>query len=264
MPPIPAALSLDGLPGDARQAFDLASASGYAGIAIPTDHAELSPEQLGPTARRHVLRLLSSQGLTIQTLRVATPRGPEGGAGGLTDPATIDRTLDAASQALTLARELGVQTLSLAIGSLATSKVSESTLISALRDLSQRADAAGIALALGADSTEKLASLLKNVDFDRARMDLSGARLIGAGVDPLQIARDYAGHIGQFSATDAVRAGHSLRLVELGAGQLPLAEMLELLHEQGFAGPTVVDIRGTGDPDTAARHAAEVLRRALR
>src|SRR5688572_7848103 len=83
---IPAALAIDGLAGDARGAFELASSARYAGIAFATNHPELTPDKLGQSARRHLKTLLSSKQLGIQAIRVAAPRGA------LTETDTIDRT----------------------------------------------------------------------------------------------------------------------------------------------------------------------------
>ena len=258
-PPIPAALSLDGLAGPARDSFDLAASAGYAGIAIATNHPELSPDKLDLSARRHVRKILDSKHLNLAALRIATPRGS------LTDPATIDRTMDSARKAIDLARDLGIHTLALNLGNLASTTVSQSTLISALRQLAQAVDASGtpLSLAFSADTSAPLADILKQVDYDYARINLEGARLIAAGESPLDAAANFAGRIAQFTASDAIRAGSSLRPVELGQGQLPLSEILALLHEQGFRGPTVVDLRNLPNSPAAALHAAHLLRTAL-
>jgi sugar phosphate isomerase/epimerase len=121
-----------------------------------------------------------------------------------------------------------------------------------------------VALTVGGEGIDRLGMLLKRVDYDRARINLDGARIIGSAEDPLKIAEDFAGRIGQLTAADAVRSGRSLRATMLGEGQLPLNELLALLREQGFSGPMVVDVRDLPDGAAGAVHAAEVLRRALR
>ena len=187
--PIPAALSIEGLnTPDARASFSLASTCGYRGIGFATNHPELNPESLGPSARRHVKTILAAQHLTVESVRAAAPRA------GLADSATIDRTLENARKAMLLARELGVRTVSLNIGKLGDSSgavggagggsIPEGTIVSALRELAQQADASGLTLALAADGgVESLLRVLKAVDFDRARLELSGGRVIGAGED---------------------------------------------------------------------------------
>ena len=70
--------------------------------------------------------------------------------------------------------------------------------------------------------------------------------------------------IGQVTAADAIRGGKSVRATFLGEGQLPLPELMEILEEQGFRGPLVVDVRDLSDSAEGARHAAEVLDRLLR
>lgn len=265
-PPIPAALSLDGLPTtDARAGFDFAAASCYRGIAFATNHAQLNPDALGVTARRHVKTILATKHLQIDSLRAAAPLG------GLTDATTIDRTLDNARKAIGLARELGVATVALHIGDLVpqdaanrpSGGIPDSTIVSALRQLAQHADAAGLTLALSSSGDPlALASILKQVDFDRAKVNLEGPQLL-AQSDPLHAAHLFAGSVGQLTASDGIRRGHSLHAAPLGEGQLPLAELLQLLDEQGFRGPLVVDVRDLPNALAGAHHAAQVLARLL-
>jgi sugar phosphate isomerase/epimerase len=220
-PSLPASLSIDGLTGDARSSFDLASTAGYHGIAFPTNHPELMPDRLDQSARRHLKTVLASKRLDVDAIRVAVPRTS------LTDTGTIDRTLDNARKAFLLAHDLGVHTISLHVGNLANSKMPASTLI------------------------------------DRARINFDAARMIAGGEDPLKLAEDYAGLIGQVTAADAVRAGNSTRAAFLGEGQLPLPELMAILQEQGFSGPMVVDVRDLPDAAAGARHAAHVLEKLL-
>jgi len=270
---IPAALALEGLGGpgalDARGGFAVAADAGYRGIAFATNHKELNPDELGPSARRHVKSLLATKGLAVESVRVAVPRGQAGG--GLSEAATIDRTLENARKGMLLARELGVRTVAMHVGDLTRlagaaggTGLPEGTVISALRELAQQADAAGLTLALSAEGAEAFARILKGVDFDRAKVNLDGARLIGAGEDALKVAEEFHGEIGQFTADDAVRAGSKVRAALLGEGQLPLEALMEILREQGFSGPLVVDVRDLPDGIAGARHAAAVLAGILR
>ncbi|HVX84115.1 MAG TPA: sugar phosphate isomerase/epimerase family protein [Phycisphaerae bacterium] len=255
-PHIPAALSLDGLNTDARGAFDLAAEAGYEGIAFATNHPELTPGNLGESARRHVKKLLEARRLAIASVRAAAPRT------GLADAATIDRTVDNARTAIRLAHDLGVGTVALNIGNVAVDGAGEAAAVGALRELAGHADAAGVTLALGAETAGSLEKLLAQVNFDRARANLDTARMIAAGEDPLPIAEALAARVGQFTAGDAVRAGKSTRSAFLGEGQLPLVELLEILGDIGFHGPTVVDVRDLADAAGGARHAAAVLEKA--
>jgi sugar phosphate isomerase/epimerase len=214
-----------------------------------------------------VKTVLAGKGLAVESVRAAVPKG------GLADAVSIDRTLETARMAMMLAREMGVGTVALHVGMLADGGKSgaeaqghgdggmpEATIVSALRELAQQADAAGLTLAVSSNGgTEALARILKQVDFDRAKINLDGARLIGAGEDVLQTAEWMAGTVGQLTVSDAIRAGRGVRAALLGDGQLPLRELVALLREQGFAGPWVVDVRGLPDGPAAAQHAADVL-----
>jgi sugar phosphate isomerase/epimerase len=267
-PQIPAALGLDGLTDfDARAGFDLAAGAGYRGIAFATNHRELNPEALGASARRQVKTILAGKGLRVEAVRAAGPRN------GLADSATIDRTLDQARKAINLAREMGVGTVSLNVGTLGAGATGggsggglpETTIVAALRDLAQHADAAGLTLAVSAGgASEALARVLKAVDFERAKINLEGAGIIGAGEDVLQTAELLAGQVGQMTASDAIKSGRGVRTTMLGEGQLPLRELARMLWEQGFRGPWVVDVRDLAEGPQAAEHAANVLRGLMR
>ena len=110
---IPAALAIDGLGEvDARGGFAVAAEAGYRGVAFATNHRELNPDMLGPSGRRQVKALLAGKGLVVESVRAAAPRG------GLSDAGTIDRTLDQARKAMNMAREMGVRTVAVHVGSL--------------------------------------------------------------------------------------------------------------------------------------------------
>ncbi len=247
-----ASLSIDALGPDARAAFEVASEAGYRGIAFATNHAELTPESLGESGRRHLKTLLRSRRLAVEVLRAAAPRA------GITDPATIDRTVANVRRAIELAHALAVPTVSVNLGPVGSNPAEAA----ALRELADLADRAGITLACSGETAAGLEGLLKEVAFHCARGNLDTGRLIAAGEDPLKVAEQLAGRLGEFTAADAVRAGKAVRGTYLGEGQLPLPELLEILDETGFQGPTVVDVRDLADPAAAARHAANVLRKA--
>ncbi|MCL2641463.1 MAG: sugar phosphate isomerase/epimerase [Phycisphaerales bacterium] len=258
--PIPASLAIDAFTVDARNAFDIAADARYHGIAFATNHPELMPDQLGHTARRHLKTMLAGKRLEIDAIRIAAPKGA------LTDPTTIDRTLDGAQKAFLLARDLGVKVVSLNVGNLVDNKVPHSTLIAAIRQLAQHADAVGggeLTVSLSGDASEPLRSMLKEVDYDRAAANLDTANTLAAGEDILLAAEALAGVIGQLTAADVIRAGKTIRPTCLGEGQLPLHELLEILADQGFRGPMVVDVRDLPDGEAGARHAANVLRKLL-
>jgi sugar phosphate isomerase/epimerase len=258
---LPAALSIDALGDDARSAFAIASNAQYAGISFATNHPQLKPADLGESARRHLKTTLNAKHLNIDAIRIASPKG------GLAEMETIDRTLDNARKGFLLASDLGVKTVALNLGNIsntAAGKVPRSSIVAAVRELAQHADAAGLKLALSSDGAEELRTLIKEVDFEGALVNLDAARLISNGEDPLKVAEEMAGAIGQVTAADAIRAGKSVRAAFLGEGQLPLPDLMQILEEQGYRGPLIVDVRDLLNAPEAAQHAADVLRKLLR
>ncbi len=254
-PPIPASLFIGGLPQDARSAFDLASSAHYASVALPSRHDELAPEVLSATGRRHVKKILEMRHLSADALRLATPRT------GLTDAANVDEVMTHARAAIELAHDLGIQTLSLNAGPADDKGKLNSVAESALRELAEQADRSGLRLAISADQPAAISQMLAALGSNQVQANLEPARILAAGVDPLKAAEMLAGKLAQFTAADAVRMGASLQFAELGRGQIPLAQLLRILHEQNFRGPFVVDVRQLGDPASAAHHASETLRR---
>lgn len=250
---ITAALSLDGLGNDARAAFELAAIAGYGAVAIPTNHPELRPSAMGPSARRHLKRILDSKQLQIAALRIAAPRG------GLVDPASIDRTIDNVRKGIALAFELGVGTIAVHAGALAGLK-DNSSVYAAARLIAEEADRAGLNVAFGADGGKELAQLIASVAYERALANVETSREIASGEDPAQIVERLAGTVGQVTLSDAIRAGSRVRAVELGHGQLALPTLLESLRASEFAGPLVIDVRDLPDGIHGAKTAAAVLR----
>lgn len=256
-PPIPASLFLAGLPQDARSAFDLAASAHYAAVALPSRHEELAPEVLSETGRRHVKKVLETKHLTADAIRLATPRT------GLTDASNVDQVVAHARAAIDLAHDLGIHTLSLNAGPADEKGNLNATAESALRELAEQADRAGLKLAISAEQPAAVEQMLKALSSNQVQANLEPALILAAGVDPIKVAESLAGKLAQFTAADAVRSGTTLQYAELGRGQIPLAQLLHLLREQNFHGPLVVDVRQLGDPATAAHHASDVLRRLL-
>ncbi len=144
-----------------------------------------------------------------------------------------------------------------ALGSDGTAQVVGGSIVMAARELAEEAEAARVTLALGAVDSDKLLDLIGVLASSRVRVNLETARL--GDENPLLALGKMAGRVGQYTAADAVRG----RRVALGEGETPLRELMELLREQGFTGPVVVDVRELADGRAGARAGAEVLRRLL-
>jgi len=217
----------------------------------------LRPQDLGPSARRHLRRVLESKHLSATSLRVAGPRG------GLADPAAVAATIDNAQRAIALAFDLGVTTLAVNAGTFEPGG-QNSDIYAAARHIVEEADNAGIQIAFGAATSAALADLLAQVNYDRARGQMETSRAIAAGEDPAAIIHQLHGRLAQVTLADAIRAGSQVRTVELGQGQLALPDLLAALRDHEFTGPLVVDVRDLPDGPRGAQHAADVLRQAAR
>jgi sugar phosphate isomerase/epimerase len=253
---IAAALSLDGVGGDARAGFALAGGAGYSGVAIATNHAELSPEALSDSGRRHVKKILESSQMNVAAVRAAGPRG------GLMDPAGIDRMVGNVRKAMKLAADLSASTVTLHAGSMSAAGVAGGA--AALKELAQEAEHAGLTLAVSGDASDKLLAMLADTGCENATLNMSPAAAIGAGEDAVKLLQSLRKLPGALTAADAIKAGKQLRLVTMGEGQVPWEEVFAVLREQDFRGPTIVDVRDLTDSPAGAIDAAAYLRRFLR
>ncbi len=245
-----AALGIDPFGDDARRAFVLAGDAGYRGVAFSTSHPELNPEKLGPTARRHVRRILAGHHLDISSIYLPTT------AKGLSDPDRMDHLLHRVEEAVNFAYALGVRQISLYAGDAdgLKSPVTED----AAKLIAELSDRSGVQVALSGNDATTLAALLRSVGHGGLRADLQTQRLLGQR-DPLAEAQLLAGRAAQVTCADGVKVGQHVRAVPLGQGSTPWRELVQLLNGHEFVGPFVVDVRNLSDPIGAARTAAALL-----
>lgn len=245
------AVCIDDLRADVKQALSLARSLEFQAIEVKATEGPISPTELSQTGRRHLLRHLADLGL-----RIASLRGPTG-PGGYADPRDAERRLDALFKVLDLAAGLRAPVVSTTLG--ATGSGGSARLREALAAIADRADRAGVAVALetaGVASAE-LGRVLKELNCPWVASCCDTGAMIIRGEDPHCVSEPLAGRIRLVRARDAVggtpaEPGHEVRL---GEGQLDPLRLLSALAEAGFGGDIVVS-RTTGErPLDDLRHA---------
>ena len=98
---------------------------------------------------------------------------------------------------------------------------------------------------------------------------------LGADEDPVKAARELAGMVGPVHVKDMVRlpadtddpeahkpvrASYALKAVNLGEGEVPNAEILQVLKDAGFDSVVTVEAEGAGDETANATAALDYLK----
>jgi sugar phosphate isomerase/epimerase len=264
-------LHIDTLGDDLRHAVKVAAESGYAGVAVGISHPQLAAADFGVTARRHFMKMLQSRDLNLSAVRVGA------GVMGCSNWNHAERLIHQTRRALQMARDCRAGAVVIYLGEppagtipgntdRAASKSGynnggdvEAITRSVMDEILAAGDRVGIQLALSSGHAAWLASILKKHVSKTVGAALDSARVLAAGYSPPDAAVELAGMIHAWICADAVRSGGATQSVLLGSGRGDFRAVADVLDEQDFSGPVIVDIRGLADPSSAAGHAARLL-----
>ena len=240
LPSLARSLSLAGLPHregapwspPPRAAIEWAARLTYRAVQLDGAAPGLRPRELDRSARRDLASLLRRLELRFSGIDLWIPTAH------FTDPAQVDRAVQAAAQALDLAAELaqldgsGKGVVSLALP--------EKPAPGALAALAAACDRSGASIADHAwPPREPHGAIGVGIDPAAALM---------AGVDPAQEALRLPGAPVSARLSDVGPAGR----IPAGRGRLDLLQYEVALVTRGYAGPLIVDLRGVPDPQAAA------------
>lgn len=242
------ALQVRPAPTGWRDALDAARATGVWAVALPVA-GDLTPESLSLSARRDLRRLLQQLGLSLAGL--ALPRAD----GDLAHPALSDRHVDRATQAMTLARDLGSSTVFAPSTDLGPADGPAMGLARACLDvIANAADARGVCYAItGAEP--RLAELLATVDARVAGVLFDPAAAVLAGEDPMACAARFTGRWSATLASDARRRGPAAERVPAGEGDVDWPALQGAHAAAEATGPLLVRARSADEESRALAHA---------
>ncbi len=246
-------LAVEPLGMDLRTAAQNAQKWGFGGLAIGIGHAEIHAKTFGQTAQRHFKQILSAHGLVLGALRVGM------GKAGAFDSATSQKLLDDALTACELAHRLQVSVISVYIGEPADDQKLSGDVAEILRRLAEHADRTGVVAALSCGQSPWLLKLLSSMDAPSLAANLDSARVVAAGGSARQAAEMLAGRIALWTCTDALRNGSNVQMTPLGSGQAESREVVNILKNQDFTGPIIIDVRDLSHPAQAAEQARNQL-----
>ncbi len=251
-------LAVEPLHQDLRSAAHTAKSLGYGGLAIGIGHPELNAEDFGTTAQRHLRKTLERQGVMLGALRVGV------GQSGAFDSTTSQRLLDDALGACDLAHRLHTPLVCVYIGEPDDEGAIAGDVVEIVRTITVQADRTGITCALSCGQTAWLLKLLSSIDAPCLAANLDSLRILAAGGSPPDSAEALAGRIGLWTCADGIRSSSGFQITPLGAGRGAGARVVEILNDQDFTGPIIIDVRDFPDPFHAAANGIAQLKQWIR
>ena len=271
-------IMVDSLRLPAREGIRKAKELGAAGLQMYAVDGELSPENLGPGARRELADFIRSQGMEVAALC-----GDFGGHGfciAEDNPARIERS----KRVMELAKDLGANVVTTHIGVVPENERDRqyAVLHDACARLGEFADKAGafFAIETGPEPAARLGRFIRSLPCKGIRVNFDPANLaMVIGEDAATAVRDVAGLVVHTHAKDGVmlkrpdpvalygafadgrtatiRPEEYIREVPLGEGAVDFPKYIAALRSIGFDGYLTIE-REVGD------HPAEDIGKAVR
>ncbi|MEL7498059.1 MAG: sugar phosphate isomerase/epimerase family protein [Planctomycetota bacterium] len=196
---------------------------------------EVRPGQMTRTAVRHIRKLLSDLNLKVSAIHFPTRMG-------YGDIQHLDQRIDATKSALKMAYELGCQVVVNRVGKIPeeTEDPRWITMQQALTDIANFSHKGGAWLAAktGAESGERLKSLIDVLPVHGLGVDFDPAELVINGFSPNDAMNTLAEHVLSCRARDAVTDLSLGRGVEvpMGQGSVDWPALLASLEERSYQG----------------------------
>ena len=189
-----------------REQIREAATIGAKGVVIDAV-GDLSPERLSETGRREIRYMLRSVELLLIAVNLPTRRPFD-------TVAQLEDRLRRAETAFSMSFELGAPLVLARIGELPAEAdaLRRETWISALRELSRRADHRGVRFCLetGTEPGESLRPLLDGLDTIGVAASIDPAALLLRGIDPIETTRALGPWDAHAYAADGASSGGSL------------------------------------------------------
>lgn len=227
----------DDLRLELKRAIATVRTLGFDALELSAQDGEVSPKSLSASGRRHLARLVVSNGLDLASL------GVEFRGKGIADPAHVDECIHSAIETLRLAADMGANAVSCDLGGLD---------LDALRTLADHADRYNTPFAIRAStaSPRDLEALIHAVDCPLIRASIDPAAMLMAGWDPIQGVEALGSHLALTYVRDAVRgaSGRSGYETALGAGSLDLHAYLAAASGCNVVVPPILRRAESADP----------------
>ena len=244
-----------------KNALKRAAALNLRAVELSTVAGEVAPENLTPSGRRHLLRLVDSLGLRLVSL-VADIPGLR-----LTDPRTAEERVERTRRVVELAADLQVPVVTASLGAITHPETGEPSplAIEALRRIGEYAESRGAKYAIrpSLDAGERLVRVLKEVGCPAIGVGFDPAAMVMRGANPLADIDRFIGQIALVHARDgtvgeAERAGQEARF---GEGEVDWVGILETLGTAEYRGAYVIRRTDSANPIDDIEKARDLLAR---
>lgn len=232
-----------------EQAGDAARQLGYEGVEVRLLDGEIVPDDLDAAGRARIRHALGGLGIPSvgTSCRFSSP-----------DPEERARSRVAAECYLELAADLGADSIRVFGGNLApgdTLDVAVVRIAESLDALAAPAERRGVRIALethdAMSAGRAVADVLARVPSPWVGAIWDSHHPYRMGERPEETYRLLEGRILSTHVKDARRAGDGWQLLPLGEGEVPVQDMLRVLHENGWGGWVTVEWEKKWHPELA-------------
>ncbi len=259
MTQLPLAVHLPSFRKPLPRALQLAARLGVQGVELDA-REQVRPREMGPTALRHLKRLLQEHRLGVSAVAFPTRRGYNVEDG-------LDRRVEATRQAMELAYRLGAPVVVNYVGQLPEKPEGPDwdLLVEVLTDLGRWGQRVGALLAArtGPDPPQRLAQLLQTLPEGSLLVDLDPGLLVMHGHSVTEAVEQLGPWIAHVHARDGARdlaLGHGVE-VPLGRGSVDFEHLLGLLAERDYRGYLTIQRDQAERPQEEIELAVQFLRR---
>jgi sugar phosphate isomerase/epimerase len=217
---------LDSYPVPLREAIDRAAREGFSLVDLDVHRPELDPQEMGASARRHLLRYLAGHGLAAQSL--AMPLS----SAGLADAAHGQARLERLERVLALAADMRIRSASVTLSGFDDPKT-QATANEALARVAELADRSGVRLLIDdpASTAAETAARIRAIGCEDLAMLVDSAAL-GSQAHSVEWLRWAGGAV----LRDVRRRGGVAEPVSIGQGDVDFPSLLAELAAADFRG----------------------------
>jgi len=243
---------------ETRESIRTAARLGADGVQLWNSSGDLTPWELGKTARADLLEFIKSNGLVVSALC-----GDFGH--GFTDPATVEEMIVKTKQVVEMAPDLETNIITTHIGVIPEDPKDKAwrTMEEALEGLGGYAEDLGCVLATetGPEEPELMERFLSTLKTGAIAINYDPANLAMNGYDPIEGVEILAGYIVHTHAKDGIRRPDGKGEEKpLGEGAVGIPEYIATLRKIGYDGFVTIERETGQDPEGDIGKAVQYLR----
>ncbi len=242
-----------------KEGIKTASTLGFKGIQIDATQKDITPENLSPTGRRELKRIIDLNRLRLCAL------GGEIGTGFINEN-EFDFLIKRTKEIINLALDLQANIITIQIGNIPTDTDSTHShaVSAALNEIGMYAENYGCRLAarVTLDNYSTLKKFLTSLQTQGIKLIYDPASLITNNLDPIKYIYELHEYIILTNIWDTRQTGEGRRIeAPIGEGIVPVQEFVSTLESIGYYGFYVINSKGFQQPIENIKKGKEFLER---